>query len=76
MTDGQLIGDEMILPLVLSSKFPPVIEHIRNIILIEDSSIVLNASHFSVKDMDNLNDVTLQIVESKHFSLYACLVLH
>lgn len=75
MTDGQLIGDELILPLVLSSKFPPVIEHIRNIILTEDSSIVLNTSHFSVKDIDNLNDVTLQIVESKYFSFYAFFAL-
>lgn len=75
MTDGQLIGDELILPLVLSSKFPPVIKHIKNIILTEDSSIVLNTSHFSVKDIDNLNDVTLQIVESKYFSLYAFFAL-
>lgn len=75
MTDGQLIGDELILPLVLSSKFPPVIKHIKNIILTEDSSIILNTSHFSVKDIDNLNDVTLQIVESKYFSLYALFAL-
>lgn len=64
-TDGHFWGNELVLPLHVSSVFPPAIEQIQDIVLTEGSSLVLNTSFLSIYDPDNVNDVTFKIIDGK-----------
>lgn len=64
-TDGHFLGNEVVLPLYASSEFAPAIEQMKDIVLAEGSMVTLNSSILSINDPDNLNDVTLRLIEGK-----------
>lgn len=70
ISDGYVSTSDLILPMQIVSKFPPLIGQLDYIIVSEESNFIINPSILTVKDRDNIADVTLKIITSMYGRKY------
>ncbi|XP_054717496.1 extracellular matrix organizing protein FRAS1-like [Uloborus diversus] len=63
VTDGFLIGNEINFEVQVTSDFPPQIIQLRNIIVFENAHVTINSSFIYLDDKDNIQDITLHVVQ-------------
>ncbi|XP_071043236.1 extracellular matrix organizing protein FRAS1 [Parasteatoda tepidariorum] len=63
ISNGHTVSDEIILPIHVVSEFPPVIEQLQYIVVPDESTIIINSSSLHIDDLDNIQDITLKVIE-------------